>query len=250
MFLIELKKMFKFRPIKISILVIMILMCVCGISCTSLHMTVFEYQIELLNMFGEFFIISFIAALSSYVFGLEISCDTLKIVRAKPISIFKLYMSKFSTAVIYCGLICCLIYIMGLMFGYVFLSKEGIHMTKYNLSYQNSYESMRAVQMIYGRQFIASIFIIAFSLLISVWSQKQFIPILTVPIIVGILDLLDNVKYLKTTLLTSILPLNSDCICRELVNGNGNDRLICLAIYTIILILLGMYIFAKQEIKS
>ena len=250
LFFREIKKFFKFRTIKLILIILVGWMMICGISSRKLNgISAFDFQIFILKLLGEFFIISFFISFASYVFGLEIDCKTLKIIRSKQIPIWKIYMAKFLTALTYSALVIFIIYLTSLIFGMMFLPNKGISIDDLNLHYNTTQQSIIFVIKLYIYQFTGSIFIVSISLFITIATQKNLLSIILVPAITMVLNLLHNIKYLGLEWLQFLLPINSDCIYREYGLNTISQRLITLIVYSLIFVALGIIYYKRKEVK-
>lgn len=159
-------------------------------------------------------------------------------------------MVKLIVGATYCALVFLIIYIISLLFGSIFLPSNGINLDNLNIFHPSNNGSYIFAAILYFQQFLASFFIMTFSIFVTLLTQKKYLSVIVVPIIIMALDMLDKIKSFGFDLLSGLLPINADLICRELGNGSANMRIINLTIYTIILIILGIRIFKNMEIKT
>jgi hypothetical protein len=243
------RKFYRFRVIKIMLGILVVLMIMCGFTARNLHKySVWDFQIVMLNLLGEFLILSFFISFSGYIFGLEIDCKTFKIIRIKEISSWEIYLVKLMVGATYCALVFLIIYLITLFFGSIFLPFNGINLDTLNI-FHPSHGSSLFTATLYFQQFLASVFIMTFSILITLLTQKKYLSGIVVPIVVMALDMLDKTKSFGFDLLSGLLPINADLICRELGNGSANMRIINLIIYSVVFIVMGMKIFKNMQIK-
>lgn len=244
---IELKKFFKFKVVKLSILFSIFITIIFSFFSKS-SVSAFDVQVNTLRNLGSLFFISILVSTVSYIYSLEVDFKTLKIIRSKEVHISKIYLSKFLTGIIFCIILFFLIYVFSLLIGTLTHPIKELTPNSLNLNLDMK-GSFLFVLRLYINQFIASIFILTLSLFIAILTQKTIVPIISIPIILSASNYLLNAG--KVGLPVFMLPLCSDNIYLQYFYDYNsiNERLVCLLIYSLILSLINIYFLKNKEVK-
>lgn len=244
----EIKKFFKSKIIISSLIVLIIFLLCCVYIDNSNISTVFDMEYFSVVNFGKFLIIPFFVTLVSYTYSIEIDCGTLKILRSKNIKPWKVYIAKFITSSIYVFIVLFIIYVAP----YLNTSKYSIDVMKFNIAggpINDISTSFKFVTVLYLRQFCAYMFVVALVLFLAIVTQNKIIPIVGEIIFTLVSTTLSGSSESRFEFISTILPLSSENIYSEYISGTVNERLVCLIIYTIILIIISIIIYWKKEIK-
>lgn len=244
----EMKKFFKSKIIIRSLIILIIFLLFCVYIDESNISTVFDMEYFCVVNFGNFLIIPFLITLVSYTYSIEIDSGTLKILRSKSIKAWKVYIAKFITSATYVLIVLFIIYIIP----YLNTSKYGIDVMKFNIagaSINDVSTSFKFVTVLYLRQFCAYMFVVAFVLFLAIVTQNKIIPIVGEMIFTLVSTTLSGSSESKFRIISNILPLSSENIYSEYISGTVNQRLACLIIYTIALIIVSIVKYRKKEIK-
>jgi ABC-type transport system involved in multi-copper enzyme maturation permease subunit len=243
----ELKKFFKFKITKLSLLLLIVLTFLVSVAKVK-SPSVFAVQVSTLKNLGSILVLSMFLSISSYIFSLEISFKSLKILRAKSTSCSKIYISKFIVGLIFSFIILLIIYIASFLIGLIKYPITGMTLNNINVSL-NIKDSILFTLNLYLNQFLASAFIISLSLFIAILFQRPIVPIIFVPIITYSINSIGFVFEKTFGISSYILPVRSDFIYGAYVNNSVQQNLLSLFIYTLVFIFLGIYFLKNKEVK-
>ena len=111
-------------------------------------------------------------------------------------------------------------------------------------------ESFNITLRLYLNQLFGCIFILSLVLIIVIITQNKIMPVVVMPIFSLVSDFLVASRSLGYEKLVLMLPINSHNIYSEYKYNTTNIRLICLLIYSVILILTGIYTYRKKEVRN
>lgn len=247
----ELKKFYKSKIIRASLIVLFLFMLLAiYIGGSSKISTVFDMQYFLIVNFGTYLVIPFFLTLTSYVFTVELDFNTLKILRCKSVATWKIYVGKFITATTYLLLILLIIYAIP----YLNTSKYSIDVAKFNdilVEINSVADSFRFTALLFVRQFLAYLFIVAFTLFLSIMTQNKVIPMIGELVFILLSSTVSSaLTSFGMEPIGYFLPLNAENIYRDYATGAENIRVICLLIYTVILGILSIIAYRRTEVKN
>ena len=245
----ETKKIYKNKFIVFSLIVWVFIIVILTPAFSKVD-SVYMLQYKVLDAFGNFFLNSLFISITSYLFSIELDYKTLKIIKAKKIASWKVYLSKLIVAISYSAILFICMYIITYLIGVLRLSNIPIVSDKLGIHLKNNWSSLMFTFTVFFKQWLASFFITTLAFLITVIFQNRFVAIIATPFIISMLS---NFNYFKTRskAVYLALPINSDVITLQYRTNviTVNERLFCLGIYSLIFIIVGIYVYKKKQVK-
>ena len=200
---------------------------------------------------NNLYIYVILLTLSAYIMGIEFDYKTIKILKCKPISAFKLIFSKLIMAILYAAIIFVIPCIICSLVGMIFLPRENIELigaNNENIVILAS-EGLVFVIKAYAFQFIASIFVVSLSLFLTILSNSYVISVIGTVLVIMVINLIGQMKFLGLDFLKYIIPTNVNNIFPYLFSETElRNKLILFLAYSLIFFIASIIVYRKKEV--
>jgi ABC-type transport system involved in multi-copper enzyme maturation permease subunit len=252
----EIIKIFKYKYINIGLmssLIFSVLFSLLGLRNENSYYA----MMGVFSNINKLYILFLCMIFSTYIFGIEKDCKTIKIIKTKSIKAWKFIGAKYIVGLIYSFIILSIMFIISYIISMLVLHPDNISLIQNDgskLPLANELV-LGEILKLYFYQFIANAFIISVSLLFGNIINSPALAFISTFVFMILLNLLTNIKKFGLGLLVDILPLKSNALF-EFYFGNFNDkspfflRMIVFIFYSILILMVNIYIYNKKEVKT
>lgn len=213
----------------------------------------FFAPINVLNNIGITFMLALLITLSTYVYGLEIDSNTLKILKTKQLRTWQFMLIKYLVAILYSLAVLAVIFIVTLFIGLAFCPMNDVYLDFAHLTIQSDC-ALLFIMKLYLLQAIANIFIVTVCLFIVIVTNApgQSV-VLSFFAIIG-LSLLSNLPKWGFKLAEYILPFYSNSFANFVIINRNNMgsvfyKLCIFVLYSIALFFISVYIYKRSDVN-
>lgn len=243
----ELNKAFKLREIYLGMIATVIFACLnIVIHVNEPHISCYQFPITAIKNLTNSYIIIIFLAFSSYIFGVEIQNNTLKIIKSKPVQAWKFMLVKFLVAFVYC-------FFLTIVTGMIVMTISFICYSNIPLTYAGETYAVSSIliriSISYLLQYIAVCCISAICMMIVACTNSTIYAFVGTFLIMIFSKLGENITFIKPYLPSNNWMIWKYILQKDILWQDAIRSLFILIVYACICYFISVRVYTHKQVS-